>query len=69
MALKLNLEGLEQWEVEVNEVSAGRYKLRAVRKTGNLFEESGSEMEALIAKLREFELGIQKAFEKRKARS
>jgi hypothetical protein len=68
MAPNETIEGLEQWDVEIQEVSAGCYRTRAVRKTGNLFEESGNDPERFIERLREFELGIQKELEERKAR-
>jgi hypothetical protein len=68
MAPHETIEGLEEWDVEVREVANGWYVTRAVRKTGNLFEERRNDPEGFIARLREFELGIQNALEERKAR-
>jgi hypothetical protein len=55
------IEGLEQWDIDIQEMSQGRYRTRAVRKTGNLFEESSNDPEGFIERLREFELTIQRA--------
>jgi len=55
------IEGLEQWDIDIQEMSQGRYRTRAVRKTGNLFEESRNDPEGFIERLREFELAIQRA--------
>jgi hypothetical protein len=63
------IEGLEQWDVEIREVSNGCFMTRAVRNTGNLFEESSHDPEGFLERLREFELRIQQALEERKAKS
>ena len=66
MATNATIEGLEEWDVEVEEVSAGCYRTRAVRKTGNLFEESGNDPEGFIERLKQFELRIQQALASKK---
>ncbi|MGA2651680.1 MAG: hypothetical protein ABSF28_14205 [Terracidiphilus sp.] len=66
MAPNETIAGLEQWDVEIREVSMGWSVTRAVRKTGNLFEETSNDPEGFIQRLREFELEIQKALEERK---
>ena len=66
MATNAPIEGLEEWDVQIEEVSAGFYKTRAVRRTGNLFEESGNDPEGFIERLKEFELQIQQALESKK---
>jgi hypothetical protein len=47
MASNETIEGLEQWDVEIREVSAGWYLTRTVRNTGNLFEECGNDPDGL----------------------
>jgi hypothetical protein len=66
MAPNATIEGLEDWDVEVEEVSAGCYRTRAVRKTGNLFEESGNDPEGFIERLKQFELRIRTGIGKQK---
>jgi hypothetical protein len=61
MTPKPRFEGLALWNVEVEEVSAGWFRLRAVGETGNLFEETGGEPEKMIASLRELEVRIQQS--------
>lgn len=68
MAPKETIEGLEQWDVQIEEVSAGRFLTRALRKTGNMFKESRNDPGGFIERLRTFELEIQKTLEARKAR-
>ena len=66
MAPNETIEGLEEWDVEIEEVSASCYRTRAIRSTGNLFEESGNDPDGFIERLKEFELMIQQALECKK---
>jgi hypothetical protein len=66
MATKPTIEGLEEWDVEIEEVSADCYRTCAVRRTGNLFEESGNGPDGFIERLKEFEHRIQQALEGKK---
>jgi hypothetical protein len=55
-----------QWDVDLTERSACVYQLRAVRKTGNVFEISGMEPEELPQRLRNYVMEVEQALEARK---
>ena len=55
-----------QWDVDLTEQSVCVYKIRAVRKTGNVFEISGTEPEELLQKLRNYVMEVEQALEARK---
>jgi hypothetical protein len=60
------INGLEAWDVSVDEVSQGCFSLTAVRNTGNRFEKSGADPDQMMNELREFEATIHEGLERRK---
>jgi len=55
-----------QWDIDLRERSASVYQVRAVRKTGNVFEMSGTEPEELLQKLRNYVREVEEALEARR---
>ena len=55
-----------QWDVDLTEISACVYRLRAVRKTGSVFEMSGTEPEELLQKFRDYGMEVERWPEARK---
>lgn len=64
--MDVQIEGLKEWQIDLKEVSASWYVLRAVRTTGNVFEKSGINPEMMIDPLSKFELTVQEAIQAKK---
>lgn len=66
----MNLEGLPDWRVELNEVSTGVYKATAVHTLGPRIELTGTDETKLIAEIKvsasKMELEIEKKISQRR---
>ena len=61
----MNLEGLPDWRVELNEVSAGVYKATAVHALGPRIELTGTDERKLIAEIKVFATKMELEIEKK----